>query len=51
MWRSMGTKGQYGKEVPWNRLGAARMWTFEFRVSDPFPHTLIDVEVDIEVGT
>lgn len=46
--RSLGTMGQYGKRVRWNRLGSAREWQLEFVVHDPVPVAIIDAEINPE---
>lgn len=46
--RSMGKVGEYGKLITWNRLGSAREWLFEFRISDPVGFALIDASLRLE---
>ena len=39
--RSMGKTGEFYKSIRWNRLGNARDWLFEFRISDPINFSII----------
>lgn len=48
MARSMGKIGEYSKRVRWNRLGTAREWLFEFRITDPIGFSIIDASLDLE---
>ena len=48
--RSIGKLGEYDKQIRWNRLGMAREWLFEFRISDPIKFSIIDASVRISGG-
>ena len=51
-WRpvSMGKIGEYTVQVRWRRLGRARDWTPEVRITDPVKVALVAAEADIQVG-
>lgn len=46
-WRNLGELGNFKKRVRWNRLGAARSFTFKLTLSDPVKCVLLDASADI----
>lgn len=46
MMRGIGPIGEYAKYAEWTRLGSARSFVFDFRVSDPVDFTLISASVN-----
>jgi hypothetical protein len=48
LWRSAGKIGEYRKRVKWNRLGAARSFTFRIRTTDPIYNVIMGAVADIE---
>lgn len=49
-WASMGALGKTKTRPRWNRLGAARDWVFEFRITDPVPRCIIGAYAEITPG-
>jgi hypothetical protein len=49
--RSMGQRGQYGRQIQWWRNGQGRMRVFEVYGSDPVPVALVDAFAKVETGT
>ena len=49
-WRSMGKIGEYLKRLRWLRLGQARQWVFEVRITDPIPRVIIAAHADYVKG-
>lgn len=50
LWGSIGKLGERNIEVFWNKLGAARSWMFEVKVTDPVEVNILDAYADIEVA-
>lgn len=50
LWRSIGKKGEYGKRVKWNRLGASRSFTFRIKTSDPVYNVILGAVAELEVS-
>lgn len=48
--RSIGKLGEYNKTIRWNRLGTAREWLLEFRITDPIDFALISASADVTLG-
>ena len=48
--RSLGKLGEYSTRVHWNRLGTARKWLFEFRITDPIKFAILDASADVDGG-
>ena len=48
-WREgeVGRAGEYRKTVAFRQLGNASTFTFEFRMTDPVPFTLIDAQIEV----
>jgi hypothetical protein len=50
-WASMGKIGEFSKRVRWNRLGMAKRWIPEIRITDPVDRTIISASLDVTIGT
>ena len=46
--RSLGQIGEYDTRVTWNRLGAGKQWTFEFKIVASAPVALIDLFAEMD---
>lgn len=49
-WRSLGLEGEYTRRLRWLRMGFAREWVWEFRITDPVPRTIIGAFGSLPVG-
>lgn len=47
--RDLGSTGEYGKRVIWNRLGTASEWLLEFKITDAVDFSIVDASVDVNV--
>jgi hypothetical protein len=47
---SLGLTGQYKARAMFDRLGMSRDRVFEFKITDPCAVTLIDAEIDFQIG-
>lgn len=50
LWEQLGKIGERNVEVFWNKLGEARDWIFEIKVTDPVEINIIAAYADIEVS-
>ena len=48
--KKIGGIGDFKKKVKWNRLGSAYDRVFKLKTNEPVPITIIDAEIEIEVG-
>ncbi len=49
--KSFGTLGSYSTRIQWNLLGSSRDWVFDFTVTDPVDHVLMDCYANVHLGT
>lgn len=47
-WKTMGSRGEYGKRVRYPQLGMFYQRIFKLRISDPVQPTIIDAYADVE---
>lgn len=47
-WASAGKQGEFRHRAIWRRLGVARDWVFEIKVTDPIPVTFISALLNVE---
>jgi hypothetical protein len=50
-WVTMGAIGKFRTRAIWRRLGAARDWTFKFRITDPVKRVIFDSSVLMKEGS
>ena len=50
-WATMGAIGQYKTRAIWRGLGAARDWTFKFRITDPVKRVIFDSSILMKEGS
>ena len=46
--RNIGSTGEYGTRITWNRLGTGHEWVFEFSIVENMPFAIIDAVLNTE---